>query len=91
MWALYSANAEHWIPIETLASFKCMKDFKPLGVAWIADALALSEYLEVDETKTKVRRLDEVQEPKGQMERSIYAVRPSRVFFSVPRRKNIWS
>jgi hypothetical protein len=52
-----------------------MKEFNPLGVEWIANALNLSEYLEVDDTKTKVRRLDEVQEPKGQMERSIYAVR----------------
>ena len=74
MWALHSANPEHWIPIATLASFKRMKEFNPLGVEWIANALSLSEYLEVDETKTKVRRPDEVQEPKGHMERSIYAV-----------------
>ena len=75
MWALYTANSDHWIPIQTLASFKRMKEFNPLGVEWIANALSESEYLEVDETKTKVRRLDEVKEPKGQLERSIYAVR----------------
>ena len=37
--------------------------------------LISSEGLEVDESKTKVRRRAEVTEPKGQLERSIYAVR----------------
>jgi lupus La protein len=74
MWALYIANPEHWIPIATLASFKRMREFNALGVEWIANALSLSDYLEVDEAKTNVRRLAEVQEPKGQFERSIYAV-----------------
>lgn len=52
-----------------------MRDFTPLGVEWVAKAIKLgSEELEVDETNTKVRRTTEVKEPKGQFERSIYAV-----------------
>ena len=74
MWTLYTANAEHWIPISTVASFKRMREFTPLGVEWVAKALELSKDLEVDETNTKVRRTKEIQEPKGQFERSIYAV-----------------
>jgi len=77
MWTLYTANAEHWIPIATLVSFKRMREFSDLGIEWVANALCLSEDLEVDETKTSVRRRTEVQEPKGQFERSIYAVRHS--------------
>ena len=46
-----------------------------MGDAWVVKALRLSEELEVDETGTKVRRRTEVQEPKGQFERSVYAVR----------------
>ncbi|KAF7974611.1 hypothetical protein HWV62_11578 [Athelia sp. TMB] len=50
-----------------------MREFTPLGVEWVAKALKLSEDLEVDETNTKVRRTKEIQEPKGQFERSVYA------------------
>jgi lupus La protein len=78
MWTLHTANPEHWVPVATVASFKRMRDYLPLGVEWVAKALRLSEELEVDETNTKVRRRTEVQEPKNQFERSIYAV---RVFF----------
>ena len=43
--------------------------------AVISNALRESEtLLKVDETSTKVRRRDEVREPKGQFERSVYAV-----------------
>jgi lupus La protein len=51
-----------------------MRVFSPLGVEWVAQALRLSSELEVDETSTKVRRKTEIQEPKDQFERSIYAV-----------------
>lgn len=51
-----------------------MREFAPLGVEWVANALRLSEELEVDETGSNVRRTKEIQEPKGQFERSIYAV-----------------
>jgi hypothetical protein len=75
MWKLYTKDPDHWIPIQVVSSFKRMRDYKSMGDAWVVKALRLSEELEVDETGTKVRRLSEVQEPKGQFERSIYAVR----------------
>jgi lupus La protein len=75
MWTLYTKDPEHWVPVQTVASFKRMRDFASQGVEWVAKALRLSDELEVDETGTKVRRRTEVQEPKGQFERSIYAVR----------------
>lgn len=74
MWTLYSKDPEHWVPLETVSSFKRMRDFTAFGVEWVANALRLSEFLEVDEAGTKVRRRTEVQEPKGQFERSVYAV-----------------
>lgn len=73
MWTLHTANSEHWVPIATVASFKRMREFVPLGIDWLANALKSSASLEVDETNTKVRRRTEVIEPKGQFERSIYA------------------
>ena len=75
MWTLYTKDAEHWIPIQTVASFKRMREYKAMGDEWILKALRLSEELEVDESGTNVRRRTEVQEPKGQFERSVYAVR----------------
>jgi lupus La protein len=74
MWTLYTANPDHWVPISTVASFKRMREFTPLGVEWVAKALRLNSELEVDETNTNVRRTTEIQEPKGQFDRSIYAV-----------------
>src|ERR1700734_2020873 len=74
MWTLYTANPDHWVPISTVASFKRMREFTSLGVEWVAKALRMSSELEVDETSTKVRRTTEIQEPKDQFERSIYAV-----------------
>lgn len=62
------------MPIATVASFKRMREFATLGSDWLAEALKTSASLEVDETKTKVRRRTEVTEPKGQFERSVYAV-----------------
>ena len=64
------------MPIKTVASFKRMREFAPLGIEWLATQLKSSAALEVDETNTKIRRRTEVTEPKGQFERSIYAVRP---------------
>jgi len=80
MWTLYSKDPEHWIPIHTVASFKRMREYSSLGVEGLANALRLSEFLEVDETGTKVRRTTEPQEPKNQFERSVYAVRPTIPF-----------
>lgn len=57
-----------------------MLEFEPLGVEWVAEALKLSDSLEVDEAKTKVRRKTEVTEPRDQFQRSIYAVRFSVLF-----------
>ncbi|SRR6266550_5740697 len=75
MWTLYSKDPDHWVPIETIASFKRMLEFEPLGVEWVTEALKLSDFLEVNEAKTKVRRKTEVTEPRDQFQRSIYAVR----------------
>lgn len=74
MWTLYIKDPEHWVPIQTVSSFKRMREYKSMGDAWVTKALRLSEELEVNEDGTKVRRRTEVQEPKGQFERSVYAV-----------------
>ncbi|PPR05429.1 hypothetical protein CVT26_011307 [Gymnopilus dilepis] len=73
MWTLYSKDPEHWIPIQTVGSFKRMREFSSHGTEWLANAIRLSTFLEVDETGTKVRRTTEPQEPKNQFERSVYA------------------
>ncbi|PCH43220.1 hypothetical protein WOLCODRAFT_138250 [Wolfiporia cocos MD-104 SS10] len=73
MWTLHTANAEHWVPIKTVASFKRMRDYQPLGLDWVADALRLSTELEVSADGAQVRRRTEPQPPKDQFERSIYA------------------
>ncbi|EGO20269.1 hypothetical protein SERLADRAFT_477685, partial [Serpula lacrymans var. lacrymans S7.9] len=73
MWTLHTANEEHWVPIKIVSSFTRMRDFAALGVVWIAKALRTSTELEVDEAGENVRRRTEVQEPKGQFERSVYA------------------
>ena len=74
MWTLHTKNADHWVPIKTVSSFKRMREFSSLGPAWLVEALRTSETLEVDEAGENVRRRDEVKEPTGQFERSIYAV-----------------
>lgn len=75
MWMLHTKDSEHWVPLETVASFKRMRDYKPHGLPWLVSSLrSHSTDLEVDESGTKVRRTTEVQEPKGQFERSVYAV-----------------
>ena len=75
MWTLYMKDPEHWVPIQTVASFKRMRQFSSHGIEWVASALRLSDCLQVDETGTKVRRTTEPQPPKNQYERSVYAVR----------------
>jgi len=75
MWGLHSANDDHWVPLGTVTSFKRMKEFQTFGQDWIIDAMRKhSTFLEVDESGSNVRRTTEVQEPKGQHERSVYAV-----------------
>lgn len=75
MWTLHTANPEHWVPLKTVASFKRMREFTSLGDEWLIQALReLSQELEIDEKGENVRRKTEVTEPKGQFERSIYAV-----------------
>lgn len=77
MWGLHSANDDHWVPLATVTSFKRMKEFQTFGQDWIVAAIRkLSTFLEVDESGSNVRRTTEVQEPKGQHERSVYAVSP---------------
>jgi len=74
MWTMHTANAEHWVPIKTVSSFKRMREYAAMGHDWIVKALRTSEELEVDEAGENARRRTEVQPPKGQFERSIYAV-----------------
>lgn len=74
MWTLYTKTPEHWVPIKTIASFKRMRDYQPKGIDWLIEALQDSTFLEVDESKTNIRRTTEVREPKNQFERSVYAV-----------------
>lgn len=75
MWTLHTKTPEHWVPIATVASFKRMRDFSPLGKDWVVRALReQSTQLEVDAEGVNVRRKTEVQEPKDQFERSVYAV-----------------
>jgi len=74
MWTLHSKTPEHWVPIKTIASFKRMREFQSEDSEWLLDALKQSTLLEVDESQTNVRRMTEVQEPKNQFERSVYAV-----------------
>ncbi|KAF9450511.1 hypothetical protein P691DRAFT_758105 [Macrolepiota fuliginosa MF-IS2] len=73
MWTLHTKTPEHWIPIKTIASFKRMREYQSEGIEWLIAALGDSTFLELDESKTNVRRTTEVQEPKNQFERSIYA------------------
>ncbi|KAJ7063038.1 hypothetical protein C8F01DRAFT_1131245 [Mycena amicta] len=74
MWTLHTKTAEHWVPISTVASFKRMREYMPLGIAWVTRALReQSTHLEVDAEGINVRRKTEVQEPKDQFERSVYA------------------
>lgn len=86
MWQLHTKTPEHWVPISAVASFKRMRQYSSgeNGVQWVADVLKSSEYLEVDEGGENVRRRTEVQEPKGQFERSVYAV--CTPHFSLPGR-----
>jgi lupus La protein len=75
MWTLHTKTPEHWVPIATVASFKRMRDFSALGNEWVTRALREhSTQLEVDAEGVNVRRKTEVQEPKDQFERSVYAV-----------------
>ncbi|KAF7322731.1 hypothetical protein HMN09_00051900 [Mycena chlorophos] len=74
MWTLHTKTPDHWVPIATVASFKRMREFMPLGNPWVARALReQSAQLEVDSAGENVRRKTEVQEPKDQFERSVYA------------------
>jgi len=75
MWGLHSASDDHWVPLATVTSFKRMEEFQVFGQGWIIDAIRkLSTFVEVDGPGSNVRRTTEVQEPKGQHERSVYVV-----------------
>ncbi|KAF9255077.1 hypothetical protein L218DRAFT_884893 [Marasmius fiardii PR-910] len=73
MWSLHSKDPEHWVPLDTIAGFKRMRQFSTFGINWVAEALRSSEYLQVDESGKKIRRKNEVKEPQGQFARSVYA------------------
>lgn len=62
------------MPLKTVASFKRMREFQTYGDEWLLQALKESKELEVDESDANIRRNSELKEPKGQFERSIYAV-----------------
>lgn len=80
MWTLHSKDPDHWIPISTVSSFKRMREFSAHGNEWLVNAIKLSDFLQVDETGTKLRRTTEPQEAKNQLERSVYAVSPDTMF-----------
>ncbi|KAF9235425.1 hypothetical protein BU15DRAFT_89588 [Melanogaster broomeanus] len=73
MWTLHTENAEHWVPIKTVSSFKRMREYTAKGPEIVLRALKTSTDLEVDEKEENVRRRTEVQKPKDQFERSVYA------------------
>ncbi|KAG8215113.1 hypothetical protein J3R82DRAFT_8564 [Butyriboletus roseoflavus] len=73
MWTLHTANADHWVPIKTVSSFKRMRDHAVKGSEFILRALKTSTELEVDDKGENVRRATELQKPKDQFERSVYA------------------
>ena len=77
MWTLYSKRTDHYIPIQTIASFKRMRQYSEHGHQWLVDTLRKSETLEVDPSGELVRRTTEPKEtkPADVMERSVYAVR----------------
>ena len=75
MWTLHTANADHWVPIKTVSSFKRMRDHTANGHDFILRALKTSTELEVDDEGENVRRVTELQKPRDQFERSVYAVR----------------
>lgn len=75
MWTLHTANAEHWVPVATVASFKRMREHAARGLEWVVAGLrARSDVLEVDESGARVRRRAEVKEPKDGFDRSVYVV-----------------
>ena len=73
------ANAEHWVPLMTVASFKRMSNFSSFKLEWLATVLRSSKELEVDSEGKNIRRRHELHEPTGRFERSIYAV--NTIFF----------
>jgi lupus La protein len=75
MWTLHTANADHWVPIKTVSSFKRMREHTAKGPEFILRALKTSTEVEVDDEGENVRRATELQKPKDQFERSVYAVR----------------
>lgn len=75
MWTLHTTNTDHWVPIKTVSSFKRMRDHAVKGHEFILRALKTSTELEVDDKGENVRRATELQKPKDQFERSVYAVR----------------
>lgn len=77
MWTLHTADADHWVPIKTVSSFKRMRDHAANGHEFILRALKTSTELEVDDKGENVRRMTDVQKPRDQFERSVYAVRCS--------------
>lgn len=82
MWTLHTANADHWVPIKTVSSFRRMRDYAAKGHDFILCALRSSTELEVDEKGENVRRATELQKPRDQFERSVYAVRAFFLFLS---------
>ena len=75
MWNLHTGNPDHWVKLSIVANFKRMREFSSFGHEWLVKAVReLSDEIEADESGENVRRKKDVTEPKGQFERSIYAV-----------------
>lgn len=79
LFTLSRKNADGWVPLATLASFKRMKPMRDvLDDAELAAALRSSEAVEVDEPGTHVRRRVALAPVKDAFQRSAYAVSDSR-------------
>lgn len=80
--SLTCCNAEGWVPIKTISTFKRMKDFESLGVPFVAYALRLSikedgndPLVAVSEDGENVRRKRPLEKNTTAWDRSVYIVR----------------
>ncbi|KZT00612.1 uncharacterized protein LAESUDRAFT_732108 [Laetiporus sulphureus 93-53] len=72
MWTLHTVNADRWVPIATIATFKRMREYQLLGSQWLMNILRQSYHLEVNDEGTHIRRRTEVKQ-NSDWDRSIYA------------------
>lgn len=79
---LTTFNKDGWVPIETILTFKRMREFQPYGVAFIVAALKKAMEAEgndtliaIDETEGNVRRRRPLEPQSDAWTRSAYVVR----------------